>query len=121
MKIGALAKETGVSVRMLRYYEAEGLLAPARTSGGYRDYGPADRDTIELIKMLGASGMTLPVIQKFLPCALDTRGEFEHCDELTDILKKQMALVADKILRLQESHALLCELHAKVDNRSLDG
>ena len=53
MKIGALAKETGVSVRMLRYYEAEGLLAPARTSGGYRDYGSADRDTVERIKNAG--------------------------------------------------------------------
>ncbi|MFL1405093.1 MerR family transcriptional regulator [Marinobacter sp. M1N3S26] len=118
MKIGALAQQTGVSVRMLRYYEAEGLLTPARTSSGYRDYGSADRDTVERIKMLGASGMTLPVIQQFLPCALDTRGEFEPCDELTDILDQQMELVADRIQHLRESHALLCELRAKVDTRA---
>ncbi|WP_337918610.1 MerR family DNA-binding transcriptional regulator [Pseudaminobacter soli (ex Zhang et al. 2022)] len=40
-------------VQMLRYYEAEGLLAPARTSSGYRDYGPAEKDTVERIKTLG--------------------------------------------------------------------
>ena len=31
MKIGELSRRTGVSVRMLRYYEGEGLLAPQRT------------------------------------------------------------------------------------------
>lgn len=121
MKIGELAQQTGVSVRMLRYYEAEGLLTPARTSNGYRDYGSADRDTVERIKMLGASGMTLPVLQKFLPCALDARGEFEPCDELTRILDQQIELVAEKIQRLRESRALLSELRTKVDTRSPPG
>ncbi|TGS35810.1 MerR family DNA-binding transcriptional regulator, partial [Mesorhizobium sp. M8A.F.Ca.ET.182.01.1.1] len=31
MKIGELSRRTSVSIRMLRYYEAEGLLAPVRT------------------------------------------------------------------------------------------
>lgn len=39
MRIGELARRTGVSERMLRYYEQEGLLRPARTTSGYRDYG----------------------------------------------------------------------------------
>ena len=63
MKIGELSRRTGVSVRMLRYYEAEGLLAPPRTDSGYRDYGPAEEETVRRIKMLGAAGMTLETIQ----------------------------------------------------------
>ncbi|WP_199550512.1 MerR family DNA-binding transcriptional regulator, partial [Streptomyces sp. N35] len=39
MKIGQLSAETGVSVRLLRYYEEQGLLASARTPGGHRGYG----------------------------------------------------------------------------------
>lgn len=62
--------------------------------------------------------MTLPVIQNFLPCALDERGEFEPCDELTDILDQQIELVAEKIQRLRESRALLFELRTKVDTKS---
>jgi DNA-binding transcriptional MerR regulator len=117
MRIGELARLTGVSVRMLRYYEAEGLLTPARTSSGYRDYGPSEKDTVERIKMLGASGMTLPVIRRFLPCALEARGEFEPCDELMEILDRQIERAGEKIRRLEDSQALLSELRAKVDTR----
>ena len=48
---------------MLRYYEGEGLLAPLRTGSGYRDYGPAEEETVRRIKLLGAAGMTLETIQ----------------------------------------------------------
>ncbi|WP_244893587.1 MerR family DNA-binding transcriptional regulator [Gilliamella apicola] len=36
MKIGELSKLSQISVRMLRYYEEEGLLSPKRTVSGYR-------------------------------------------------------------------------------------
>ena len=38
MQIGELSARTGASVRMLRYYEEQGLLEPRRTGSGYRDY-----------------------------------------------------------------------------------
>lgn len=38
MRIGELARRTGVSVRALRYYEEQGLLVPARAANGYREY-----------------------------------------------------------------------------------
>jgi hypothetical protein len=45
MRIGELAERTGVPARLLRYYEEQGLLTPARAANGYRDYGEplADR------------------------------------------------------------------------------
>jgi MerR family transcriptional regulator, copper efflux regulator len=39
LTVGAAAAETGWSARMLRYLEAQGLVVPARTAGGYRVYG----------------------------------------------------------------------------------
>jgi DNA-binding transcriptional MerR regulator len=38
MRVGQLSQKTGVSVRMLRYYEQQGLLKPGRSQAGYRDY-----------------------------------------------------------------------------------
>lgn len=117
MKIGELASRTGVSVRMLRYYEEEGLLTPARTSSGYRDYGCDEINVVESIKMLGASGMTLPIIRQFLPCAIDKRGEFEPCEELKDILLGQIADVDRKTHELGKARNLLSKLLKVIDNR----
>jgi MerR family copper efflux transcriptional regulator len=50
MRIGDLAKLTGVSASTLRFYETEGLLpAAARRANGYRDY---DRQAVEIVKFI---------------------------------------------------------------------
>lgn len=110
MRIGELSLRTGVSIRMLRYYEAEGLLAPRRTERGYRDYGTADVAAIERIRLLGQAGMTLPAIRTFLPCSLDGRGSFEPCEELKYLLRAQIERVDDRLEKLAESRGLLTEL-----------
>lgn len=110
MKIGELSRRTGVSVRMLRYYETEGLLTPARSAAGYRDYGPAELDAVERIRLLGSAGMTLAAIREFLPCSLDRRHEFEPCDELKANLRMQIDLIDDRARRLAESRDLLTGL-----------
>ena len=42
MRVGDAAQRVGTSARMLRYAEQLGLVTPARTAGGYRDYGEGD-------------------------------------------------------------------------------
>ena len=43
MNIGEAAKQAGVTAKMIRHYEATGLLPQAsRTEAGYRQYGEAD-------------------------------------------------------------------------------
>ena len=110
MKIGQLSRRTGVSIRKLRYYEAAGLLAPARTESGYREYGPSDVDTVDRIRMLSNAGMTLPVIREFLPCSLEERQAFEPCDELKAKLSRQIAAIDAQSRRLAQSRELLTSL-----------
>ncbi|MFT8211866.1 MAG: MerR family transcriptional regulator [Symbiopectobacterium sp.] len=69
MQIGKLAELTGVSIRMLHYYENVGLLHPTRTETGYRYFAPQDADVVRRIVMLNWAGFTLPVIASVLNCA----------------------------------------------------
>ncbi|GAA0695957.1 MerR family transcriptional regulator [Vreelandella titanicae] len=107
MKIGELAKRTGVSIRMLRYYEAEGLLKPTRATNGYRHYGQGEIRTVERIKLLGSAGMTLATIKQFLPCVRGEGPVFEPCDELRNVLHEQIKLADQKAAKLAQSRAIL--------------
>ena len=42
---------SGVARANIRYYEAEGLLTPARMKNGYRDYSEADVETLKQVKL----------------------------------------------------------------------
>jgi DNA-binding transcriptional MerR regulator len=60
MKIGEVAKQAGVTVDTVRFYERVGVLpAPARTESGYRDYEPETVPRIRLTRQLQAIGFTL--------------------------------------------------------------
>jgi len=107
MKIGELANRTGVSIRMLRYYEAEGLLKPTRATNRYRYYGKGEIRTVERIKLLGSGGMTLATIKQFLPCVRGEGPVFEPCDELRNVLHEQIELADQKAAKLAQSRAIL--------------
>lgn len=68
MRIGEVAGRAGVSVRSLRYYEQQGLLASVRTSGGQRRYSEDAVARVELIQRLYAAGLSSPTIKDLLPC-----------------------------------------------------
>ncbi|MDN3023033.1 MerR family transcriptional regulator [Streptomyces sp. S.PB5] len=74
MRIGELARRTGVSERSLRYYEAQGLLAAERTPGGHRDYADAAVDRVIRIQELYAAGLHSEKIGQLLPCMRDQDG-----------------------------------------------
>jgi DNA-binding transcriptional MerR regulator len=74
MRIGELARRTGVSTRSLRYYEEQGLLAPERTAGGQRDYPESAVDRVIRIQELFAAGVPSRKIVRFLTCMRDVDG-----------------------------------------------
>ncbi|MWA11801.1 MerR family transcriptional regulator [Streptomyces sp. BA2] len=76
MRIGALSQRTGVSERLLRYYEEQGLLRPLRRPSGYREYGEEDVRTVRSIRTLLAAGLNTRVIAELLPCMyVDGEGD----------------------------------------------
>jgi DNA-binding transcriptional MerR regulator len=64
--IGDLARRTGVPVRTIRFYCDEGLLEPARSTGGHRRFDPAAVDRLDLIRRLRGLGLGLRSITDVL-------------------------------------------------------
>ncbi|MEU6716358.1 MerR family transcriptional regulator [Nonomuraea sp. NPDC046802] len=71
MRIGELAREAGVSVRALRYYEEQGLLGSTRTSGGQREYPETAVERVRFFQSMYAAGLSSRRIADILPC-MDT-------------------------------------------------
>ena len=110
MRIGALARRTGVSQRLLRYYEEQGLLRPARLANGYREYAESDIVAVSHIRSLLAAGLPTSVIAQILHCVHDDdRGRLvpAPCPGMVEHLERERTRIAGTIARLRTAHDAL--------------
>jgi DNA-binding transcriptional MerR regulator len=110
MRIGELARETGVSVRLLRYYEEQGLLGAERTPGGQRLYDADAPVTVRRIRTLLAAGLPTRVIREVLACVCGGDAEVEPC--LTPLLVDQLHGIEAQMAKLAGSRESLARLLA---------
>lgn len=81
MRIGELAERAGTTRRLLRYYEEQGLIAPARGANGYREYDEGMVDRVRQIRGLLDAGLPTRIIKDILPCL--TSAEALYCPTVT--------------------------------------
>jgi len=98
MRIGELARRTGVSERSLRYYEEQGLLLADRTPGGQRDYPERAVDRVIRIQELFAAGLHSKKIARLLPCLRDADGG--PSEIATPALVSELVAERDRIERM---------------------
>lgn len=96
MRIGDLAHTTGASVRSLRYYEQQRLLASDRTPGGQRTYDEDAAGRVQLIQHLYAAGLSSQAIAALLPCETTK----VVTDEMLDLVRHQLARIELRIEQL---------------------
>ncbi|MER7010975.1 MerR family transcriptional regulator [Saccharopolyspora sp. NPDC000359] len=107
MKIGELSRRTGVSQRLLRYYEQQGLLTSQRAPSGYRYY-PAEAITVVAqIRNLLAAGLNTETIRTVLPCARGELPTLEPCPDLLATLRAELTAIDDRLTCLQQTRTAL--------------
>jgi DNA-binding transcriptional MerR regulator len=104
MKIGELAKRTGLAPSTIRFYEARGLLKMvSRQVNGYRDYPPEAVAILSIITNAQQTGFSLDEIAQVLPQDLST---WRH-DELVAMLQKKVDDIEAMEQQLAQSKATL--------------
>ncbi len=100
MQIGRIAKETGLTVDAIRFYERRGLLPrPPRTEGGFRLYTQSDVETLHFVQGMQSLGFSLTEIRELLSLR---RDEAHACEHVRDLLESKLAAVHAKLVEVRK-------------------
>jgi Hg(II)-responsive transcriptional regulator len=118
--IGQVAREAGIGVETVRFYEREGLLEePERRQSGYRQFQQEAIDRLRFIKQAQRLGFTLREVRELLSLKLDPRST------RSEIRERAVAKVADidkRIAELKRMKKALAPLIEACDGRgTLEG
>lgn len=106
LKIGELAKRSGLTVRALHHYDAIGLLKPsARADNGYRLYDRNDIARLHQIQALRRFGLTLADVGAYLA---------QPGTPLTSIVARQIAMLDRQIEQAARLRERLAQLHREL-------
>src|SRR5574337_1536054 len=102
MRIGDVAKQAGMTVDAVRFYERQGLLPkPPRTEAGYRVYAGADLRRLQIVRQAQRLGFSLQEIVRIL--RMRERGHCP-CNEVIETLELHLRETEDKLQQLQDFH-----------------
>jgi MerR family transcriptional regulator, mercuric resistance operon regulatory protein len=125
IQIGQMARQTGLTVDAIRFYEKQRLLKPARrTEGGFRLFSGQDLQHLKFIRRAQELGFSLSEIRELLVL----QGEqVEACSHVREMLRAKLGAVRQKITELRKLERQLavdlnqCErrLHARDENHDV--
>jgi MerR family redox-sensitive transcriptional activator SoxR len=110
MKIGVLARRTGLNASAIRYYERVGLLGQPHRVGGQRRYSGEIVHRVLLIRFAATMGFTLPEISIFLSGLRDDIPVGPRWRKLTGRKLDQLERSIERSLKLRTllQHLLRC-------------
>ena len=110
MKIGDVAKATGLTVKSIRYYHDIGLVEGKRGDNGYRDYQQSHIDALSFIHQCRVLGFSLEDCRALLDLKMD---HSRHARDVKRLAKQHLTAIENKIDQL---HILAQQLSQLVDD-----
>ncbi|WP_455372219.1 Cu(I)-responsive transcriptional regulator [Limibacillus halophilus] len=108
MKIGEVARASGVPAKTIRYYEEIGLIAPAeRTDSGYRDYGTNDLETLRFIARSRSLGFSVAEVSDLLALWRDRQ---RSSSQVKAVAEDHLKSIDSKIAELRSLRDTLADL-----------
>ncbi len=113
MQIGELAKQSGLTVSSIRFYEAQGLISVSRRANGYRAYSTEALVALNIITSAREAGFTLAEIRRLMP------GDLSHCRDgaLVGALRKRADDIQALERRLAQTRSQIEALIADIEDR----
>lgn len=103
--IGQVARQAGVPVSTVRFYERRGLLRPdARTASNYRHYTRSTLERLRFIRAAQATGFSLKDIEELLAL---TASDGPPCDEVEAVTRKRLEEVRQRLRELRHVEKVL--------------
>ena len=97
--IGKLAKEAGVGVETIRFYERKGLIDQPRTTDGYRDYSDEALAAVKYTKIAQRMGFSLADVTKL-------RGQLREgsafCEAVRETARRRLERIEGEIAELRQ-------------------
>lgn len=119
MRIGEAARQSGISAKMIRYYEATGLLAPAdRLDSGYRDYSPDDVQELQFIRRARDLGFSVAEISALVGLWQDRSRRSKDVKMLAQMHIAQLRAKAAELEKMADSLQALANACADDDEAS---
>jgi len=99
IQIGQLAKQTGLSIDAIRFYERKGLLKkPARSEGGFRLFWSGDVANLKFVRKAQQLGFSLEEIHALI--ILRDR-DTQACQHVQQMLEQKLTVIRQKIEELK--------------------
>ncbi len=119
MKIGEVAKLSGVGIETIRYYERERLLAePQRRPSGYRQYDRSVVARLQFIRRTKELGFTLAEIKELLGLRFEANTRCEHVRQRAG---QKITDIEEKIRSLQKMKRSLKKVISECESRDSIG
>ena len=119
LTIGQLAKQAGLGLETLRFYEREGLIPdPPRRASGYREYPPDTVARVKFIKRAKELGFSLKEIAELLTLRVDPETT---CADVRKRAETKVSDVRDKIRTLRRIERALGKLRCLSEGQDQPG
>ena len=113
LKIGEVAKLSGIGIEALRFYERSGVLeSPLRMESGYRLYDAGVLERLAFIKQAQALGFSLDEVKRIID---DARAGTSPCDEVRAIVRRRLQELDDRLREMRRYRTELAKTLAEWD------